>query len=184
MLGAASSDLPSALRSPLNGKRTKTILPPRARSLSTSALVSAKRASKAVVHLFPEGFRRDKARRRRRGEEPSPAMLHPLLQFSWPRALFDHAGAALAIERGKIWRQQGRHLGVRAGSESAISQEARRASGRPASCRRTISRDKSRDRDSRVGQRLGVRSAHRFFRHDSSAANPAARKTVAGQRCR
>jgi hypothetical protein len=53
-------------------------------------LVSAKRAEGSVC-IFSEGF--FVKSRRRRGKEPSPA-LHPVLYF-WPRALFDHVGAAL-----------------------------------------------------------------------------------------
>ena len=91
-------------------------------------------------------------------------MLHPILQFPGPRALFDHAGAAFAIERGKIWRQQRWHLGVGpVRNRQFLKKRAERQvvllqTGEP------FLEINPENVARALGIRLGVRSAHRFFR--------------------
>jgi predicted RNA binding protein YcfA (HicA-like mRNA interferase family) len=97
--------------------------------------------------------------------------------------LFDHAGAALAIERGKIWRQLGVALGRRAGSESQfLKKRAKRQvvllhAGEP------FLEINPENVTRALGIRLGV-DRRTDFSDRFIGGEPAARKTASGQRCK
>lgn len=98
---------------PLTGKRTKTTLPPRARSLSTALFVLAERAATAAFIFAPKasGARNSEVAE---GEEREPAVAHAGLEAAGPRALLGHAGAAFAVDGAEVGRLARRHEGIRA----------------------------------------------------------------------